>query len=62
MEKSEHDDRSNNHAKVTDETANRDDLEMGNIFTADKNKVNLMSHLNSSKLLDISARFQLYPD
>jgi len=35
---------------------------MGNIFTADKNKMDLILHLNSSKLLEISAKFQLYPD
>jgi hypothetical protein len=36
---------------------NRDDLEMGNIFTQDKNKMDLMLHLNSTKLLEISANF-----
>jgi hypothetical protein len=36
---------------------NRDDLEMGNIFTTDKNKMDLMLHLNSTKLLEISSNF-----
>ena len=30
---------------------------MGNIFTKDKNKMDLMLHLNSTKLLEISAKF-----
>lgn len=43
--------------KVQEEVPNRDDLEMGNIFTSDKNKMDLLLHLNSSKLLEISAKF-----
>lgn len=35
---------------------------MGNIYTADKNKLELLLNLNSIKLLSISGQFNLYPD
>ena len=41
---------------------NTDDLEMGNIFTEDKNKMELLLNLNSIKLLNISEQFNLYPE
>lgn len=41
---------------------NRDEIEMGNIFTSDKNKMELLLNLNSLKLLEISDKFDLYPD
>ena len=35
---------------------------MGNIFTEDKNKMELLMNLNSIKLLAISEQFNMYPD
>ena len=35
---------------------------MGNIFTEDKNKMELLMNLNSIKLLAISEQFNSYPD
>jgi len=43
-------------------TFNRDDLEMGNIFQKDENKMDLINNLNSIKLLSISEQFNVYPD
>ena len=40
----------------------KEDLEMGNIFTEDKNKMELLQNLDSVKLLVISEDFQKYPD
>jgi hypothetical protein len=37
-------------------------IEMGNIFTEDKNKMELLQYLDSVKLLRISKIFQHYPD
>lgn len=35
----------------------RDDVEMGNIFTHDKNKMNLLININSQNLVNIAAQF-----
>ena len=45
-----------------DKGPNRDELEMGNIFTEDKNNMELLQNLNSIKLLAISEQFNMYPD
>lgn len=40
----------------------RDDLEMGNIYISDKNKMQILTNINSNNLLEISDQFALYPD
>lgn len=40
----------------------KDQLEMGNIFSEDKNNIDLLNNLDHARLLDISKLFSLYPD
>ncbi len=35
---------------------------MGKILAEDKNQLDLLMNLNSTKLLDLSQKFQLYPE
>ena len=35
---------------------------MGNIFTEDKNKMELLQNLKTMRLLEVSEKFNLYPD
>lgn len=49
-------------AKPAQQALTRDDIEMGNIYAPDRNKMQLLQNLNSIKLLQIAEQFNMYPD
>lgn len=42
--------------------AKLDELEMGNIYTKDRNKMDLLMAIDSKCLLSIAEKFQVYPE
>jgi hypothetical protein len=48
--------------KPAQKALTRDDIEVGNIYAPDRNKMQLLQNLNSIKLLQIAEQFNMYPD
>jgi len=49
-------------AKPAHKALTRDDIEVGNIYAPDRNRMQLLQNLNSIKLLQIAEQFSMYPD